>query len=283
MTRMAPTPSGFLHLGNMYNFILNWLWARANNGKVLLRIDDADTERKRKEYLDDIFRVLEKTGLDWDLGPTGPDDFERNWTQAQRNDIYASLLATLREQSLLYACTCSRKDRQHGFEETPCNCRDANIPFDAPAVAWRIKTDPGAVVSLNDKRMGNLSMPVNDFIVRRKDGIASYQLSSLADDRIFFVSHIARGEDLLESTACQVFIDQQLEMPWFSKALFWHHPLLKNSDGTKISKSAGQSAVSLLQETEPSMIIRSFGEWMGWDTEKYQTLQDMINHPDFTS
>lgn len=97
MTRMAPTPSGFLHLGNMYNFILNWLWARANNGKVLLRIDDADTERKRKEYLDDIFRVLEKTGLDWDLGPTGPDDFERNWTQAQRNDIYASLLATLRE------------------------------------------------------------------------------------------------------------------------------------------------------------------------------------------
>ena len=60
MTRMAPTPSGFLHLGNMYNFILNWLWARANNGKVLLRIDDADTERKRKEYLDDIFRVLEK-------------------------------------------------------------------------------------------------------------------------------------------------------------------------------------------------------------------------------
>jgi len=74
-----------------------------------------------------------------------------------------------------------------------------------------------------------------------------------------------------------------LEMPWFSKALFWHHPLLKNSDGTKISKSAGQSAVSLLQETEPSMIIRSFGEWMGWDTEKYQTLQDMINHPDFTS
>ena len=131
--------------------------------------------------------------------------------------------------------------------------------------------------------MGNLSMPVNDFIVRRKDGIASYQLSSLADDRIFFVSHIARGEDLLESTACQVFIDQQLEMPWFSKALFWHHPLLKNPDGTKISKSAGQSAVSLLQETEPSMIIRSFGEWMGWDTEKYQTLQDMINHPDFTS
>jgi glutamyl-tRNA synthetase len=108
-TRIAPTPSGFLHAGNAVNFLITHELARAARGTLLLRIDDLDAERARPEYLDDIFRSLEWLGIDWDEGPTGPEDFLRNWSQRSRIERYSELLLGLRKGGHLYACECSRK------------------------------------------------------------------------------------------------------------------------------------------------------------------------------
>jgi len=201
ITRIAPTPSGFLHTGNLFSFTLAWLWARSNGGRVLLRIDDADTERKRPEYLEDIFRLLEKLGLNWDIGPTDPDDFERNWSQARRPDIYSSLLSELAGKNQVYACTCSRK-KNNAAEPTDCSCRAQNLPLDFPGAAW--KAAPTEPVTITDRVKGELMVPLAPFIIKRRDGLPAYQLCSLADDRHFGVTHVLRGEDLLPSTAMQL-------------------------------------------------------------------------------
>ena len=111
--RLAPTPSGYLHLGNAVNFVLTWLAARQRGAQLLLRIDDSDTARKRPEYVDDIFRAIDLLGLDYDLGPISSSDFEANWSQRHRYDQYVSTLNSLREAGALYACGLSRRELQH--------------------------------------------------------------------------------------------------------------------------------------------------------------------------
>lgn len=275
ITRIAPTPSGFLHTGNLFSFTLAWLWARSNGGQVLLRIDDADARRKRPEYLDDIFRLLEKLGLNWDIGPTGLDDFERHWSQARRMDIYQSMLSELAHMNRLYACTCSRSERdEQGVKN--CNCRIQNFPLNTINAAWKIFADES--VPIQDRALGELMVSINSFVVKRRDGLPAYQLCSLADDRHFGVSHVLRGNDLLPSTAMQVFLDHQLELPRFHRSVFWHHPLLTGADGLKLSKSAGNSAQSLLNEIDRGAFFRSFAGWMNWDLERYDGLDSMIGH-----
>lgn len=262
LTRLAPTPSGFIHTGNIFNFLLNWLWARSNNGKVLLRIDDADAERKRDKYIDDIFRVLDWLVLDWDIGPTGPDDFEKNWSQTNRTELYNTILTELAEKNLLFACECSRKNYQ-------CNCAEKNISLSHAGVAWKIKTTGDINIFFTDKNLGSINIDLANssaFIVKRKDGIPSYQICSLADDRHFGVTHICRGEDLLSSTAMQLYIDKQLNVPYFNHCTFWHHQLITDAAGNKLSKSAGafeQSSITELIKKEE--LIAAFARWAGLD------------------
>jgi glutamyl-tRNA synthetase len=267
LTRIAPTPSGFLHTGNLYNFLLNWLWARSNGGRVLLRIDDGDADRKRREYVEDIFRVLEWLGLDWDLGPSGPDDFERNWTQAGRTPLYRAMLDELIANNLLFACRCSRKLKRSDSGAHACRCAADAYPLNGPEMAWRMMMTGEAQISFHDRAMGAVSINLADtagaFVVRRKDGLAAYQICSLADDRHFGITHIARGSDLLESTAMQLHIDRQLNVPVFHNTVFHHHALLLGSGGEKISKSAGKQSESIRESNVRKDIIRSFGVWLG--------------------
>ena len=267
LTRIAPTPSGYLHTGNLYNFLINWLWARCNGGKVLLRIDDGDAERKRPEYVDDIFRTLDWLGLDWDLGPTGPDDFERNWSQKKREPLYRMMLDELIGHQKIFACRCSRKQQQTHSSALPCAC--SREPFDPnlPDRAWRLKLEGDTRVAFSDRAMGevqiDLTTNAGPFVVRRKDGIPAYQVCSLADDRHFSVTHIARGIDLLESTAMQLYLDRQLADPLFGSIIFHHHILLKDR-GEKLSKSAGAQGRSIRETRSPEQIIRGFVLWMNW-------------------
>ena len=268
ITRLAPTPSGFLHPGNIFNFLLNWHWARTNGGKVLLRIDDADAERKRPEYLDDIFRVLDWLGLDWDIGPTGPDDLEKNWSQARRRELYDELLNELTGKQLLFACACSRKELASGI----CNCREKRLALSSPAVAWRIQAP--AMARFHDKALGNVTQELSagSFIVRRKDGIAAYQLASLADDRHFGVTHIGRGEDLLASTAMQLYLDSRLNIPYLSRCSFWHHPLMVADDGSKLSKNAGHLSRSIMESVKKEELLDAFGKWIGLDKKNREDI-----------
>lgn len=229
--RLAPTPSGFLHLGNAVNFMLNWLAARAApNGRLLLRIDDLDAERKRPEYLEDIFQTLEWLGLDWDEGPVSVSDFEKNWSQSLRLDMYQEMLSQLTRFAAVYACSLSRKELAAIQGDFPDSVRRSGLPLDTPDTAWRIVTPPG------------FDLP--DFVVRRRDGIPAYQIASLADDIFFGVTHAIRGVDLHPSSLAQFWLLQQLRWDHYVHIQFIHHPLILDENGQKQSKTAGSAALA---------------------------------------
>jgi len=261
---MAPTPSGFLHIGNAYNFTLNWLAARLTPGaRLLLRIDDLDAERKRPEYVQDIFDTLRWLGLDWDEGPRSAEDFEKNWSQRHRLPLYHDTLHALRLDGHLFACGKSRRDLAPFEGGYPPEFREQHLSLDAPDAAWRIKTPhlPG--------------LPP-DFVVRRRDGIPAYQIASLTDDRHFGVTHVIRGADLAESTAAQQFLAECLGWPDFSRIHFLHHPLLLGSDGGKLSKSAGAAALKTRREAgqSPAEVFRSLACWLG--VREVETARELL-------
>ena len=281
ITRLAPTPSGFLHEGNIYNFLINWLWARANGGKVWLRIDDADVQRKRPEYVEDIFKVLEWMGLDWDIGPEGPDALERAWSQLHRRPLYENLLSTLLEKKHLYACVCSRI--QLKTAQQTCRCYKLSLPLHTYGAAWKMKIDTDAIITISNEknRAIDTCQPLSDFTVRKKDGWPAYAITSLADDMQFGVTHIARGLDLLESTARQLHIARQLPDLSFTSVHCWHHVLLLDDTQEKISKSAGYQSQSIINTTTPELIVERFVRWLGVDPITYRTLKDLHQHPIF--
>jgi len=276
ITRIAPTPSGFLHKGNVFNFLLNWLWSKSNGGKVMLRIDDADAQRKRIDYVEDIFRVLEALGLDWDIGPSGPEALEQSWSQRYRQELYEFVLQELMNAQFVYACSCSRT-YSSGIDGN-CICKTLRLPMEAEQFCLKIKVPENQIININDQR--SLSIAIKDFIVRQKDGSSAYVISSLADDVHFGITHVVRGEDLLESTARQIYIDNLLSIPSFSNVNFWHHQLLVNERNIKLSKSAGVQSRSILVEETPDKMIKDFIHWMNWDHNKYQCLGDCLTHPD---
>jgi glutamyl/glutaminyl-tRNA synthetase len=239
-TRIAPTPSGFLHSGNIYSFQLTAQLAAKSGAEILLRIDDLDAARKRPEYVANIFETLHTLGIRWQLGPQTPDDFENNWSQHLRLPLYHATLNQLRQQAgLVYVCTCSRRELEAA--NGTCNCKNKNLPFDTPDAAWRVAVEPGTVISFNDLQRGkveiDLAETAGDFVVRRRDGIPAYQIASLADDMQFGITHIVRGEDLLPSTAVQLFLAEKLGLTSFLQSKFLHHALITDDSGQKLSKS----------------------------------------------
>lgn len=237
-TRIAPTPSGFLHIGNIYSFYLTWHRARSIGARILLRIDDLDAERSRPEYVESIFRTLEFAGITWDDGPSGPDDHYRSWSQSSRRDRYESALSSLRGRGVLFACDCSRANRTSFSGVYPGTCRDRGLSFDGNA-AVRMRIDADTVI-VNDHFRGPVisSFPANmrDVIVRRRDGIAAYQLASVVDDMAFGITHVVRGSDLFDSTCVQTVIADALGYGPFKRISFLHHRLI-TAEGKKLSKT----------------------------------------------
>lgn len=256
-TRLAPTPSGFLHAGNAFSFVLTWLCARHQNGRIVLRIDDLDSTRKRPEYVADIFASIEWLGIDFDEGPSGPDDFEREYTQRLRLDLYQAALEQLESSGLVFPCACSRSSISAAGGVHPVECR-GQTSFHQENTAWRIATDSEPIVWTDvvapdgspKEHSVTLSGSMVDFAVRRKDKIPAYQLASLVDDVHFAINFIVRGEDLLESTAAQRLLAKHLEYEEFLTAKFMHHSLFRNSDGSKLSKSAGASSIRAMRELD---------------------------------
>lgn len=247
-TRIAPTPSGYLHAGNGAAFVLAWRLAREAGGQVLLRIDDLDAERVRPEYVEDIFATLRWLGVDWDEGPQNPEELQLRWSQHLRMAEYAAMVRQLRAGGHLYACTCSRREvaARTGTGVYDGHCRERGLPMDLPERAWRLRmpregqvewrTWPDGVV-----RHAPLDLP--DPVVRQRDGRAAYQVASLCDDARFGISLVVRGEDLLPSTAVQQYMAMLLGMQSFRQALFLHHPLVLDEQGRKRSKSQGAASL----------------------------------------
>ena len=285
-TRIAPTPSGFLHAGNGISFILTYAIARAFEGQILLRIDDLDAERMRREHVEDIFKTLDWLGLEYDEGPTSPDDFYQNFSQHKRLDIYNNLIKKLQIAGLLYECHCSRK--QINLASTnglyPKTCRNNHLSahdVHKKETAWRIEVPDSTIIYFNEWQKEKISIQLDttmgDFIIQQKNGLPAYQIASLADDELYKINFIVRGNDLLNSTAAQIFLAEQIiDLP-FPKNTFYHHPLMKNTEGVKFSKSEGATSLKEWRKAHqtPLELYRKAAEWLGFPIQTIETIENL--------
>jgi len=256
--RFAPSPTGALHLGNARTALLAWLQARAGGGAFVMRVEDLDWGRVRPGYMERQLDELRWLGLDWDEGPDVGGPFAP-YVQSERQDLYESALRRLAERGLLFECICSRRDlaqaasAPHAGEEGPRypgTCRDRRVDPRVPSLtahgrggfALRMRVEP-AEIRFTDGVMGPQRLDPaaeGDFVVRRKDGVAAYQLAVVVDDAAMRISHVLRGADLLSSTARQILLYRALDLPIPS---FLHVPLMLGADGERLAKRHG--AVSL--------------------------------------
>lgn len=232
LTRFAPAPTGYLHIGHVVNARHVWGWARRSNGRVLLRIEDHDRQRCRPEFEEALLEDLE-----W-LGFT-PDVFAGR--QSDRDDIYRATLAPLIAQGLVYGCDCTRKEV--GGPRYPGTCRDRHLPL-TDGVGWRVRVDPG-VEAFDDALLGTQrqdpAAEFGDILIRDRLGNWTYHWAATVDDTLQHISHVIRGVDLLDSTGRQIRLARLLgrrEPP-----VFMHHPLVMKSPTQKLSKSDGDTGV----------------------------------------
>lgn len=261
-TRIAPTPSGYLHAGNALNFLVTAALAERAGATLLLRIDDLDRERYRPAYVADIFETLHFLKIKWQEGPKNIADFEERWSQQHRMDLYNGGLKKLRESGRVFACTCSRT------QISSCNCGQKKLPLDTPGASWRLITDETPItVKELDGNITTAPLPaeIKNFVVRRKDGVPAYQLASVVDDLHFGIDFIVRGDDLWPSTLAQHYLAKMLGEEKFAEISFLHHPLLTSATGEKLSKSAGALSVKHWRE-------------QGYSFEDYLTYLGMLLH-----
>ena len=253
-TRIAPSPTGRMHAGNVFAALMSWLIARKNGGEVLLRIEDLDSGRSRIEYVDHIMRDLDWLGLDW---------VNDVIYQSTRSDAYSAALSILETQHLVYPCFCSRADlhaasaphTSDGDLVYTGTCRhltekerDLQLRSRKPAQRVKVSTKNSEtnIITFHDQLQGmvtcDLDTSCGDFIVRRSDGIFAYQLAVTVDDIEQGITCLVRGCDLLESTPRQLYLRRLLtkQAPDTSTDLsFYHLPLLVGSDGRRLSKRNG--------------------------------------------
>lgn len=252
--RLAPSPTGVLHLGNARSFVLAWLEARAARGQVLLRIEDLDGPRVRPGSFESILEDLRWLGLDWDEGPVG---------QRDRIAEYRAVLEAWHQRGWVYPCVCTRRDIEtaasapHAGEEGPlypgtCRGRFASAAEAADQsskpVAWRFAVPSGACVRFVDGIAGEQEFQVDeqlgDFVVWKKDDEPAYQLAVVLDDARAAINQVLRGDDLLPSAARQELLYRCLDQP----APEWLHvPLVVGADGKRLAKRHGDTSLRALR------------------------------------
>lgn len=238
--RFAPSPSGRMHLGNLWSCLLAWLSAHSAGGRMVLRLEDLDPDRCRREYSDQVMRDLEWLGLDWDNEPV---------YQSRRSELYRAAFQRLADAGLVYPCYCTRAERlaasaphrSDGLSVYNGRCRALTQQqreelSRTRRPAWRAMV-PDLDVSFSDLCQGpyteNLTRDCGDFILRRSDGVYAYQLAVVVDDGDMGVTQVVRGSDLLSSTPRQLWLQQQLGLP---RPEYGHVPLLLAPDGRRLAK-----------------------------------------------
>jgi glutamyl-tRNA synthetase/glutamyl-Q tRNA(Asp) synthetase len=240
-TRFAPAPTGSLHLGHVLNAIEVWDAARAHGGRVVLRIEDHDRQRARREYEDAI-----REDLAW-LGFVPDEEAPR---QSERGEVYRAVLDDLAARGLVYGCACTRQDlaaaplASGGAERRyPGTCRTRALGL-AEGLGWRVRMDPGVetfVDELCGPQTQNPGAEVGDVLVRDRLGNWTYQWAVAVDDHLQQITHVIRGRDLLPSTGRQIRLARLAGRA--TPAVFRHHQLIMKGPGQKLSKSDHDSGV----------------------------------------
>lgn len=237
--RFAPSPTGPLHFGSLVAAVGSYLAAKSRHGKWLVRIEDLDQLREVSGASKEILNTLEALGMEWDGEVV---------YQSRRSKAYQTALALLEKQGLIYPCGCSRKEIADssivGIDGPiyPGTCR-GNFPGEKSPGARRVRTDK-RLIELNDALRGSirqrLESDIGDFVLRRADGVFAYQLAVVVDDAEQGITHVVRGEDLLNSTPRQIYLQQLLG---YSTPAYTHLPLVLNAQGEKLSKQTHAAPV----------------------------------------
>lgn len=279
--RFAPSPTGRMHLGNIFTALLSWLSARQSGGKWILRIEDLDPQRSKPDYARQIEDDLLWLGLDWDEG--GLDDRGLNgpYRQSRRGEIYSDYLERLNRTGLTYPCTCTRADimatqaphQSDGRIIYQGTCRPDGFPdgkaapFPDRPYTTRLYV-PDETITFPDRIFGsqssNLAHDCGDFVIRRADGAWAYQLAVVVDDALMGVTEVVRGCDLLLSTAQQLYLYRLLGL---EAPRYVHLPLLCNSAGQRLSKrDSSLSMEELRRHHSPEEIVGRIA-WLAGLTE----------------
>lgn len=243
--RFAPSPSGRMHLGNVYSALMAWLSVRSQNGRMVLRIEDLDDRCRRGKFDEQLIDDLRWLGLDWDEGP---------YYQSDRLELYREAVRTLTDQGLVYPCFCTRAELHaasapHASDGTPLysgSCRGLNADeisrrreLRAPALRLKVPDadDPAGIINFIDRTYNEasecLATDCGDFLIQRSDGVFAYQLVVTVDDEHMGVTEVVRGRDLLGSSARQIYLQNLLG---YRHPCYAHVPLLAAPDGRRLSK-----------------------------------------------
>ncbi len=267
--RIAPTPNGFLHRGNVYAFLITELNRNLHGGELLLRIDDLDLGRSKPIYFDDIFKVLDFLGIDWHWGPKDLSQATHEFSQAARMPLMRQEFWQLYQElaSAFYVCDCSKSE---------VRARNKNGIYDGFCSGKNLEFKKGLCIRF---RMNEVTPEIGDFVVLRRDGTLSYQWVSLLEDIRWNVNSIVRGKDLVPSTKAQLALARvlarsgQIDASSFLGAYFLHHPLLLDPQGEKYSKN--RRDMSFLEEIRVSGVSRGevFSNFIKWAFKAERSFQ----------
>ncbi len=282
--RLAPSPTGYLHLGHARSFLLAWWRARAGGGRIVLRIDDLDGPRCREEFARALIEDLGWLGLDWD-GETA--------RQSEHRAAYAEALARLESSGALYPCVCTRSEiraalsaPQEGSGESryPGTCRGRYEDVSAAERATgrtaglRLRTEPGEIV-IPDAFAGPCAFDVareaGDFLVARRDGEIAYQLAVVVDDGLQGVTEVVRGDDLLPSAARQALLQDRLEI---ARPTWVHVPLVTDERGARLAKRSDALSLAALRAAgvDPRAVVGWVAESCGLGATPRATPAEML-------
>ncbi len=258
-TRFAPSPTGFLHLGNIWVALWNWLWTRQHGGKIVLRIEDIDRQRSKDLYAKTLQEDLAWLGLDWDEGP-GENFPYGSCVQSERLDRYEMILQAWKRAGRVYPCYCNRArllqiaSAPHEGDARPVydgHCRhlsDQERKAQKKTPSWRYRMET-QTVSYDDLFLGyekrELAAGADDFVVCRADGMMAYQLAAAADDGAMCITHVFRGRDLSDSAFGQIVLLREL---CYAPPIYAHLPLLVDADDIRLSKRQHGITVRELRE-----------------------------------
>lgn len=291
--RYAPSPTGFLHVGNARTALAAWLHTRSRGGEFVLRIEDLDSQRSKPEFTKANIAELRWLGLDWDEGPDVGGKYAP-YLQSQRPELYQQALETLQAKGHLFECYLSRKDLQevasaphekmsvYGKQERKRNEQvraQKRLEGKPPSSRFRV---PDKTVRLEDSVYGlqlfSALHEVGDFIVKRADGEWAYQLAVVVDDMAMNITEVVRGEDLLQSTAAQLLLYEALGA---TPPAFAHVPLLADETGSRMSKRKGSLTLTSLKESgvKPERLVGLLAFSLGLLVELQEvTPRDLLKH-----
>jgi glutamyl-tRNA synthetase len=259
--RIAPSPTGYLHLGHARTFLIAAERATKAGGVLVFRNEDLDPERCRPEFVSAMFEDLRWLGIQWDEGPDcgGP---HLPYSQSERREIYLAAWKKLRDDGFIYPCTCSRKElaqaanAPNDLDDEPvypgkCRGRTDARSFQEPAgVNWRFRVPDGEEITFHDTHLGRQSyvagQDFGDFVVWRRDDVPAYQLAVVTDDHAMRITEVLRGADLLKSTARQLLLYRTLGT---NAPQFFHCDLVRDEVGVRLAKRHDALSIRRLRES----------------------------------